>query len=166
MNTPRNNSFIDPEDPKWTAYVLGELDEAERAGIERLLETSEEARALVEELTVATATMKEELSSFMPLMMSPEQRAAIRSAAEPKPRRWFEVFPSKWGLGLAAAAVLVMAVALPLALRKPGSGVQVLEEEAGRDSGSASRSDYRSQRSCDSECCAKVRGRCHDSQTV
>ena len=35
MNTPRNNSFIDPEDPKWTAYVLGELDEAERAEIER-----------------------------------------------------------------------------------------------------------------------------------
>ena len=72
---------INPDDPKWTAYVLGELEEAERAGIERLLETSEEARALVEELTIATATMKEELSLFMPLMMSPEQRAAIRSAA-------------------------------------------------------------------------------------
>ena len=129
MNTPRNNSFIDPEDPKWTAYVLGELEEAERIEIERLVESSEEARALVEELTVATATMKEELSSFMPLMMSPEQRAAIRSAAEAKPRRWFEMFPSKWGLGLAAAAVLVMALALPVALRKPGSGVQVPESD-------------------------------------
>jgi len=38
MNTPRNNSLIDPEDPKWTAYVLGELEEAERIEIERLVE--------------------------------------------------------------------------------------------------------------------------------
>ena len=50
MNTPRNpnlNPVINPEDPKWTAYVLGELDDAERAEIERLVEISEEARALV-----------------------------------------------------------------------------------------------------------------------
>ena len=85
MNTPRNpnlNPVINLEDPKWTAYVLGELDDAERAEIERLVEISEEARALVEELTVATASLKEELTSHMPLMMSPEQRAAIRKAAE------------------------------------------------------------------------------------
>ena len=164
MNTPRNNSFIDPEDPKWTAYVLGELDEAERAGIERLLETSDEARALVEELTIATATMKEELSSFMPLMMSPEQRAAIRSAAEPKPRRWFEMFPSKWGVGLAAAAVLVMAVALPLALRQPGNGVQVLEDN--RAAAPVALPEVTIVRNDPTRCCAKVRGRCHDSQTV
>jgi Ca-activated chloride channel family protein len=120
MNTPRNpnlNPVINPEDPKWTAYVLGELDEAERAEIERLVEISEEARALVEELTVATASLKEELTSHMPLMMSPEQRAAIRKAAEPEPRRWLEMFPAKWGMGLAAAAVIVLAVVLPVTLR-------------------------------------------------
>ena len=32
------------------------------------------------------------------------------------------MFPSNWGLGLAAAAVLVMAVALPVALRGSGRG--------------------------------------------
>ena len=85
MNTPRNNPLINPDDPKWTAYVLGELDEAERAEIERLLETSDEARALVEELTLATTSMKEELSSFVPLMMTPEQRAAIRRPPNPAP---------------------------------------------------------------------------------
>ena len=53
MNTPRN-IVINPDDPKWTAYVLGELHETERAQVELLLETSEEARALVEELTLAT----------------------------------------------------------------------------------------------------------------
>ena len=120
MNTPRNpnlNPVINPDDPKWTAYVLGELDESERAEIERLLEISEEARALVEELTVATASLKEELTSQMPLMMSPEQRAAIRKAAEPEPRRWLEMFPAKWGMGLAAAAVIVLAVVLPVTMR-------------------------------------------------
>jgi Ca-activated chloride channel family protein len=116
MNTPRN-PVINPDDPKWTAYILGELDEEESAQIEHLLETSEEARALVEELTMATESMKEELTSLLPLIMTPEQRAAIRKAAKP-PKRWFEVFPSRWGLGLAAAALLVIAVAVPLTFRE------------------------------------------------
>src|SRR5688572_4304066 len=130
MNTPRNNPVINPDDPKWTAYVLGELDEAERAEIERLLETSEEARALVEDLTVATASMKEELTSLLPLMMTPEQRAAIRSAATPPQKRWFEVFPSRWGLGLAAAAIVVLAVALPVAVLDQFQEVPKAEEVA------------------------------------
>ena len=118
MNTPRNpnnNPAINPDDPKWTAYVLGEVSDAERHEIEHLLEISEEARALVEELTLATETLKEELTPNTTLMMSAEQRAAIRTAAEPTPRRWFEVFPSRWGLGLAAAALVVFAVVLPVA---------------------------------------------------
>ncbi len=51
MSTPR----INPNDPKWTAYVLDELDEADCAAVERLLETSAEARALVNELKVAAS---------------------------------------------------------------------------------------------------------------
>src|SRR5688572_8864484 len=116
MNTPLNNPLINPDDPKWTAYVLGELDEAERLEIEHLLETSEEARTLVEELSIAATSMKEELTSLLPLMMTPEQRTAIREAAKPAPKRWFEMFPSNWGLGLAAAAVLLIAIALPVIL--------------------------------------------------
>ena len=118
MNTPHNpnnNPAINPDDPKWTAYVLGEVTEAERLEIEHLLETSEEARALVEDLTLATTTLKEELFPSTTLMMSAEQRAAIRMAAEPKPRRWVEMFPSNWGLGVAAAALIVMAVVVPVA---------------------------------------------------
>ena len=164
MNTPRNNPFINPDDPKWTAYVLGELDEAERAEIERLLETSDEARALVEELTVATATMKEELSSFMPLMMSPEQRAAIRSAAEPKPRRWFEVFPRSGDSGLRQRPFLSWRWRYHWRLGNLAMASRFSKAMRAAGSGSASRSDYRSQRS--SRCCTKVRGRCHDSQTV
>ena len=42
MSTPR----INPNDPKWTAYALGELDEADRASVERMIATSPEAGAL------------------------------------------------------------------------------------------------------------------------
>ena len=52
-------SRINPEDPKWTAYVLGELDDAERAAIELELEASEEARTLVEELRFAAVKPRE-----------------------------------------------------------------------------------------------------------
>jgi len=60
---------INPNDPKWTAYVLGELDLNERASIEELLETSVEARAFVEELRTATTMLKDELAghSLVPL---------------------------------------------------------------------------------------------------
>ena len=125
MNTPRMNPNINPDDPKWTAYVLEELDGEERAEIEQLLATSDEARALVEELTVATASLKDEMAAHTPLMMSPEQRAAIRSAVEPAPRRWFEVFPSKWGLGLAAAAVVALTVWIARAPAPPSAPTQV-----------------------------------------
>ena len=41
---------INYDDPKWTAYVLGELGEQESAEITRLLESSPEARALYDEI--------------------------------------------------------------------------------------------------------------------
>ena len=89
MSTPR----INPNDPKWTAYVLGELDEADRASVERLLEASAEARALVNELKVAASALDDAflvVSGFSPTLQtseSPElltaaQRAAVRDAAD------------------------------------------------------------------------------------
>jgi Ca-activated chloride channel family protein len=107
MNTPR----INPDDPKWTAYVLGELSEAERAEIEQLLESSDEARALVDELTLATATLKEELIPLSSFSMTPEQKAAILSAAQPVSQSsgsWFGLFPAKWAWGLAATAAVAV----------------------------------------------------------
>jgi len=62
---------VNPNDPKWTAYVLGELDEADRASVERLLETSPEARALVNEL-------KTEIESALD-----ERRAALSASRPP-----------------------------------------------------------------------------------
>ena len=122
MSTPR----INPNDPKWTAYVLGELDEADRAAVERLLESSDEARTLVDDLKGTTAAIEDALTSDAPQYLTPVQRAAVQAAAGGSvaslrgrmPTRWV------WGLGAAAAAILLAAVVqmsqAPLIPERPG----------------------------------------------
>jgi Ca-activated chloride channel family protein len=110
MSTPR----INPTDPKWTAYVLGELDEVERTAVERLLETSAEARALVEELTTSAAALEEVLTSEPSLSLTSAQRAAVRMAADPHRSRWFAQRPMRWSLGFGVAAAAVLAVVLSM----------------------------------------------------
>src|SRR6476646_3912839 len=53
---------IDRDNPKWTAYVLGELDASERAALELELESSGEAREFVQELRLAASMMKDGLA--------------------------------------------------------------------------------------------------------
>src|SRR5262245_7247433 len=105
---------INPEDPKWTAYVLGELDDAERAAVELELEASEEARMLVEELRFAAQLTKTELREAVPVTpLTEQQREAIYASAETvRPRRWFTSRQGFWAAGLtvATAAVVVLAV--------------------------------------------------------
>src|SRR5215207_5936057 len=112
MSTPR----INPNDPKWTAYVLGELDEADCASVERLLETSAEARALVDELKAATFALQDALASASPEVLTASQRAVVRDATDAGRARWFALQQSQlrtrwvWGLGAAAAVIIVAAV--------------------------------------------------------
>ena len=121
---------FNPDDPKWTAYVLGELEDSERAEIESLLESSEEARAYVEELRVATGALVQELKVVeLKVGLPPEmnaglgdiltdaQRTAIQTAAGvtntlPGNVRWFKQ-PKVWMNGLAVAAMISIAVAIP-----------------------------------------------------
>ena len=121
MGTPRLN----PNDPKWTAYVLGELDEADVQTVERLLEASPEARALIEELRSATNAIEEALAAESTPLLTTAQRAAIRREADAQTSRWF-VTPMRWGWAAAAiAAGLVIAVALQPAEMPaiPGGGL-------------------------------------------
>jgi anti-sigma factor RsiW len=55
--------MINPEDPKWTAYVLGELNDRERTEVEKQLESSAAAREVVEEIRVATNFPPKELAN-------------------------------------------------------------------------------------------------------
>src|SRR5262245_26796969 len=94
---------INPDDPKWTAYVLGELSESERAEIEKELEMSAAARELVEEIQLATSLVKTEFVREATSELTPPQRAVIAAATLPRGPRplW------RWAgaAGLAAAGV-------------------------------------------------------------
>src|SRR5262245_27706379 len=72
---------INPDDPKWTAYVLGELNDAERAQIEKELESSAAAREVVEEIRLATDLLRREFTLEQAVGLDPEQRHVITSAA-------------------------------------------------------------------------------------
>jgi len=128
---------FNPDDPKWTAYVLGELEEAERAEVESLLESSEEARAYVEELRVATGALEQELKVELKVGFPPEiraelaasltdaQRSAIQAAAasahtagnirsfrRPQSHQVHQVHQVLFGV-LAIAAMILIAISIP-----------------------------------------------------
>ena len=131
---------FNPDDPKWTAYILGELEGADRAEMDSLLESSEEARAYLEELRVAAGTIEHELKLELKVGLPPEinatvaasltdaQRAAVLAAASGSGTassvtnvRWFRQ-PRAVVTGLAVAAMIVLAVAIPLAWKASQTG--------------------------------------------
>ena len=57
------NPAFNPEDPRLTAFVLGEIDDSDRAEIEQLLETSQEAQAAVKEIEETIGVLKVSLAS-------------------------------------------------------------------------------------------------------
>ncbi len=124
---------INPDDPKWTAYILGELGDTERAAIELELESSEEARTLVEELRFAADLMKMELRQATAVVpLTTQQRETIHASANvPGPRRWFSTRPVVWAAGLAAAGIVLMVALAPQFLRSPdGARALVLNQIA------------------------------------
>jgi Ca-activated chloride channel homolog len=101
---------IKPNDPKWTAYALGEVtDEMERAEIERLLEESEEMRRLVEDIRQTAGLLAQELSAEPCLNLTPGQRARIKAKAD-SGQSWLGLRPA-WVLA-GATVMVVLASAL------------------------------------------------------
>jgi hypothetical protein len=121
---------INPNDPKWTAYVLGELDKAESEAVERLLESSEEARGLVEDLRTASVALAEALDEAPVDLLTPAQRASVRQAADAQTPRWFAMLPMRWALG--AASVAVIAIAVSVVVRMPEPARQAAVESVQR----------------------------------
>ena len=94
---------FDPEDPRLTAYALGELpDPAERAAVEQILEQSPEARAALHEIRALTAALGAEYEHER-LLTSGENAAGPGNviAMTPRSRTW----PRRL---LLAAAMLVL----------------------------------------------------------
>lgn len=72
---------INPNDPKLTAYALGELDEKERAEIEAQLAQSKELRHAVDEIRDTADLLTAELVGEPSISLSADQRAAIETQA-------------------------------------------------------------------------------------
>ncbi|QDU98715.1 VWA domain-containing protein [Lignipirellula cremea] len=74
------------DDPRLTAYVLGEMEDAELASFEAELAVSPDLRAEVEKIREAVDLVGRSLGAEPPLQLTSDQRDAIaRQAADPAP---------------------------------------------------------------------------------
>ena len=71
------NPVFNPDDPRLTAFVLGEIDDTDRAEIEQLLETSPEAQAAVADIEDTIGALREGLASEPAPELTADQRAAV-----------------------------------------------------------------------------------------
>ena len=101
---------IDANDPRWTAYALGELkDEKERAELESVLKESEEMRLMVEEIRRTAEWLNDGMKQESFVGLTQTQRERIETQAT-KQRNWFWSRPV-WALSAAAACmVLILSV--------------------------------------------------------
>jgi Ca-activated chloride channel family protein len=79
----RPSQRISIDDPRLTAFALGELEGSERDEIERLLESSPECRQLVAELQELAGQLTQELQSESGEGLTPAAREAIAAASQP-----------------------------------------------------------------------------------
>ena len=76
---------FDSDDPRLTAYILGELDEGERAEIEAELKNSAELRRTVEELRNTVELVTRELAAEPRPQLTPDERESLTAHAEENP---------------------------------------------------------------------------------
>lgn len=122
---------LSPDDPRLTAYALGEMTPAEKTAFERLLAQDPAARAAVEEIRTLTAGLdaafQVEAAAPEP-SLTPARREAVATRPVPAPRqegRKILTFPGLYymGAGLAAACFALVYVAgerSRTAPRRPG----------------------------------------------
>ena len=74
---------LSPDDPKLTAYALGELDRAEAAAIEQEVKNSPELRAAVAEIRATAEFLKTEFATEEKLSLSEQQKQTIAAGLPP-----------------------------------------------------------------------------------
>src|SRR5262245_10298276 len=68
---------FDPDDPRLTAFALGELDESEKAAVEAEIADSDEARRFVADIRATADLLTEQLRKEPSPGLAPEQRLVI-----------------------------------------------------------------------------------------
>lgn len=130
---------LQPDDPRLTAYALGELDPSERAQVDALLAESAEARAALEGIRETVELLRSELTFEPALKLTNEQRETVAAAAssgldDPALATRAIVFSnnSRWGTFARTvttiAAVASVAVIIPLIFRSLQSDTSRLSE--------------------------------------
>ena len=138
MNEHQQTKTISPDDPKLTAYALGELNGAERTEVEAILKSDPEARAVVEEIRALAAQLEGALAAE-PLTDAAQEtgaadaktlrnervakRTVVAESDDPY-RKKIVRFPYVWVGTLAAACFAVM-----VALRENGPA-KLAEQQA------------------------------------
>ncbi len=113
MSTP-----IQPDDPRLTAYALGELDEAGRAEIEAQLAASDEARREVGAITEAAHLLESALQAESSPELSASRRDAIRAHVQTRrPARLTFLRRAAVWLVLVGAAIAALAIVTPNLMR-------------------------------------------------
>jgi len=77
-----NENKLLPDDPKLTAFALGELEGAELAAIEAALRDNAEARAAVAQIRDLAAHLEEALSGEVAPVIRPPQSARVKGALQ------------------------------------------------------------------------------------
>ena len=98
------------DDPKFTAYALGELDANERAEVEALLREEPALSAEVESTRALAAQLRRELHAEPDAPLTPAQRAEVLAAAPAPALAKVTTFPARRWLPLAASIALVAGV--------------------------------------------------------
>ncbi len=100
--------IFDPDDPRLTAYALGELEGDDRTSVETLIQQNEEARQFVDETRRLAGLLRESLRTEPVSGLDPSHRDAIAAhldgPSQPVPSRRIPWRP----LGLAAAATVAI----------------------------------------------------------
>jgi Ca-activated chloride channel homolog len=103
---------IDANDPRWTAYALGELrDDKERAELESVLQESAEMSQLVEEIRQTAAMLTDEMKNESPVVLTQAQRSRVESQAN-RGKSWFIASPVWAMAGATAVLVLIVSVSI------------------------------------------------------
>ncbi|MFQ5734732.1 MAG: von Willebrand factor type A domain-containing protein, partial [Planctomycetaceae bacterium] len=112
------------DDPRLTAYVLGELSPGETAEVEALLAESADARAAVEEIRGVSNQLSDRLAAEAAPALTLAQRTAIMKGTHVTPQRRPEPAgrPGKSSTAVVAACLIVLT-----------AGALVVFNEKGRD---------------------------------
>ncbi|HYC71733.1 MAG TPA: von Willebrand factor type A domain-containing protein [Opitutaceae bacterium] len=114
-----NENEILPDDPRLTAYAFDEMEPAERAQFEQLLQQDAAARRQVEEITALGRQLDRALAEEpLPAMPAGARPQALLPAHDSLPR--VSRFPYYWVSGLAAACFAVGFVVWQAQYRAPG----------------------------------------------